>query len=291
MPISYIDDNGDLWPEWSPKLASAVGTNRPIAEVRCVIEEVMGFICVRKEALRIIARFHPDKVAPPAVVRLMYEAMTYNQPTIILSLLGEPPASQTLLRGKTNVISYLQAVLERQNAFGANQLPRLLSSQIAIDAQTARKAEAVFTILREVTALCDVATIAHALLDGRYSIMSQSSSDARLSIQFMGPQYRRFDPEWFDATSGRSMDEYPDAQYGSWVTNAYNETLTFMKPRFERVDAFIEWPNRPQTRSKYRRLVVPFERGDGIRLLLASTFTDSSIDLRAESIDHLRRVT
>jgi hypothetical protein len=62
---------------------------------------------------------------------------------------------------------------------------------------------------------------------------------------------------------GRPLDAMPDGDFGQWVTEGYAETLSDETPRLECVLADIHAPDENVMRSRYDRLLLPWQdRGD-----------------------------
>ena len=279
MQGTYIDDKGDVWPEWLPEFRKSIGTNRRIDEVRSVLEETMGFVYTRNTQRGLVIRLHLEKVTVAAIVAVLFFVLDSAEKTLLVSVSINDRWKHDIVRGR-NAVDYFQQLLDQRTKCLVNEANRLLSRPIEIIGQTLTRCDAARAILQNMPTLDAMVAVADALFEGRYTIAEQSADHRRITIRRMGIGYRRFDPAWYERAVGQSMDDYPDTSYGKWVSRAYEFAFASERPQFEDVDAYVQWPRNPAARSLYKRLVVPFQRSDGRRLILATTTSDAGIDLR-----------
>lgn len=279
MAGTYIDDQGRAWPEHSPEFARAVGTTRPIDEIRDLVEGTMGFIFAQPRRSGLHVRLHARKATELSIVGLMYHVCDVAIEPILISV-ADDGWHHKILQTQTSAVQFLQTVIDARRAYSNGSESRLLSRQIQLAGRMQSLAEAARAILEGFKSVQQMAMVADPLFDGRFTIAQQLGEGRHAVIHSMGINYRTFDPDWYDRVIGRTMLEYQDEVYGRWVSEAYSRALSHGASQLEQVDAFINWPRNYIVRSRFQRLVVPVTKSDGRRLLLAATVADPGIDLR-----------
>jgi hypothetical protein len=81
---------------------------------------------------------------------------------------------------------------------------------------------------------------------------------------------------------GTQLEDVPDVQYGQWVAEAHRDVHFSSNPWCGDVDAIIDRPRQGAHRVRYRRLILPFSRPGGERLLVTASSISDAIDLRVE---------
>jgi hypothetical protein len=81
----------------------------------------------------------------------------------------------------------------------------------------------------------------------------------RALIEHIGTGFHIFDPCWTLCAIGRDLEEQPDPIYGASSARSYHEVAAVERPRLELVDAVIEVPGRSARRSRYERLILPWQ--------------------------------
>lgn len=112
------------------------------------------------------------------------------------------------------------------------------------------------------------------LLD-RTAIVSESANDGSLVFEHWGTSfqaYESYDRSWSFVAPGRPITNQPDPEYGSWVDRTYRGVLNERRPRFEFVDAVIQAQQGEPYRSRYDRLVLPWQSAGGRRILTGTSY-------------------
>ncbi|HLZ64800.1 MAG TPA: hypothetical protein VKQ29_01150 [Aliidongia sp.] len=97
----------------------------------------------------------------------------------------------------------------------------------------------------------------------------------RALVEHIGFGFRVFDSCWALGAVGRDLEEQPDPAYGARSARAYHEVAELGQPRLELVDALIDVPGRPVTRSRYDRLMLPWRSRGEIFVCGASVLRSS----------------
>lgn len=93
--------------------------------------------------------------------------------------------------------------------------------------------------------------------------------------------YERDDKTWHLSLVGRPVDQQNDANYGTFVQLAFKQALEKAAPRLDHVDAVIR-NRRGAHRSRYDRLILPWETEDGTRVISTLSYkTDQDLEVAA----------
>lgn len=69
---------------------------------------------------------------------------------------------------------------------------------------------------------------------------------------------------------GRDIQDQPDSLYGEFLSQPYRDLATGEEPSLELVEAVISPPGAPTVRSRYERLMLPWESSGGERWITTS---------------------
>jgi hypothetical protein len=105
---------------------------------------------------------------------------------------------------------------------------------------------------------------------GRWTLTELDTSNGQVIIRGMGEGYPLYDCAWTCEPLGRSFDEFPDPDYGRFVTDSHREALKSGRPIYDEINALINWPRFGPLRTRYERMIVPFFSGSRLLLLSAS---------------------
>jgi len=105
---------------------------------------------------------------------------------------------------------------------------------------------------------------------GRWTLSELDTGNGRVIVRGMGEGYPLYDCAWTCEPLGRSFDEFPDPDYGRFVTESHREALASGRPIYDEINALINWPRFGPLRTRYERMVAPFFSGSRPLLLSAS---------------------
>ncbi len=108
----------------------------------------------------------------------------------------------------------------------------------------------------------------------RTAIVSESNSK-ELVFEHFGVGFRAYDS--YDKAfpfnaPGTPIAEQPDPDYGRWLDRVYHNVLDQGEPRFEYVDAVIQARSGEPYRSRYDRLLLPWQSAEGQRIITGTSF-------------------
>lgn len=115
------------------------------------------------------------------------------------------------------------------------------------------------------------------LLD-RTAVVSEAPSSGDLVFDHWGTGFRAydsFDKSWSFMAPGRRLVDMPDPDYGRWCEGAYRNVLSERQPRFEYIDAVIQARHAEPYRSRYDRLVLPWQ-SQGRRVITSTSYQTHS---------------
>ena len=100
----------------------------------------------------------------------------------------------------------------------------------------------------------------------RTFVVGESSNDRSLVFEHVGlgfHAYDSYDQAWAFSTNGVPIVDQPDPDYGRWIDRTYRNVLTQREPRFDYVDAVIQARGGEPYRSRYDRLLLPWQSVEG----------------------------
>lgn len=115
---------------------------------------------------------------------------------------------------------------------------------------------------------------------GRF--LTAYDDDGTIRFGAFGPDWHIYKSrKWLTHCIGRSVEDQPDVEYGSWVAGNYAALMHITAPVTSINDVTVTDPTGDGSkRLAYRRLNLPVIGVTGRRELLTVSFNDASIDLR-----------
>jgi hypothetical protein len=109
----------------------------------------------------------------------------------------------------------------------------------------------------------------------RTAVVTEKDTSGELVIEHVGAAfklYTRYDDAWPLTASGNKLADQPDPDYGRWVDRTYRGVLDERQPRFEYVDAVIQARGAEPYRSRYDRLLLPWQDKQGARIVTGTSY-------------------
>jgi transcriptional regulator with XRE-family HTH domain len=104
-----------------------------------------------------------------------------------------------------------------------------------------------------------LADLVAAPMARRVVLLRQPSGSGQLLVEHFTTAVAALRPCQAISLVGRTLDEMPDADFGRWLAEGYAETLFYQLPRREGVLADIRAPDEKMMRSRYERLLLPWQ--------------------------------
>ncbi len=225
---------------------------------------------------------HPQKIQS-AMEAALYRTLLEQQPQRVLVSYAIGAGQHKIYASAAEAIAGIASVLweqrpQRSSRFASRPvdlatLKGFPSLQHLLDAY--RASEGSIDLLQRQDLLANV-------LQSRFLIVERVGREDTLLIRAIGSGYRAFDTNWSAKSVGMPLDEQPDVDYGTWLSRGYLGVLARKKAQAEEVDAIIYRPRYGRRRFTYRRLMLPFATADGRQLVLSTSVSDPSIDLRLD---------
>lgn len=277
-----IDADGAFWRADDARLELKLGTDLPREDLGDYAVRNLGYIAVQAGGPMPRIRLRPAIVEPSALVGLFYWLGDSKHTCAAISWLDKT-WSDEIVPGQANIRRRLSLLCDRSRPA---QRKRLLSRMLRPSAlelgSPLQIAYADWSVCKDVTDLESAAKRFDRLFQGRFTITSPSSDGGELIIRKVGSGYKSYDSRYLRYAIGTRLEDVPDVQYGQWVAEAHRTVHATAKPWYGEVDAIIDRPRQGAHRVRYRRLILPFSRPAGERLLVTASSLSSDVDLRVE---------
>lgn len=279
MPITIIDDQGDFWSGRDPQLWGRLSHTHSIDELRRFAIRNMGFVELDRSRALPRIRFRPRVLAPAAFASLMFWIFDSGQ--------------------KRAVLSTLESVWHHEFFNNAAELTRRLTalSYVACDWHSRRflcEAAKPDPFGRSLQLLplheywkagtltaAEAAAFCRKFLGDRYTI-AEAFPSGEVYVQQMGEGYRSYSSAYVKQSSGTTLIDDPDEDFGRWVVGAYQSVATSRIPCMDAVDALRLSPQQTTHRVCYRRAIFPLTSSDSSSILFSTSVLDDSINLRVK---------
>ena len=257
------------------------GLPNSVAVLNYVVETI-GLVWLETIEKGCLVYLHPKKIQP-AMEAALYRTLLEQQPQRVLVSYAIGAGQHKIYASAAEAIAGIASVLweqrpQRSSRFASRPvdlatLKRFPSLQRLLDAY--RASEGSVDLLQRQEVLVNV-------LQSRFLIAERVGREDILLVRAVGSGYRAFDTSWSAKSAGLPLDEQPDVDYGTWLAKGYLGVLARKQAQAEEVDAIIYRPRYGRRRFTYRRLMLPFATADGRQLVLSTSVTDPSIDLRLD---------
>jgi len=127
--------------------------------------------------------------------------------------------------------------------------------------------------------------IKHGLLS-RLMIAGVTPGKSEPVFRFIGGGHANWlDSEYRFRAIGDKLENFPDKDYGIWLSQYYKNVARTGEPRYDYVTAAIQRrPETVATQLRYERLLLPWKtQSDEILVTLSSTHIDADADLESLS--------
>lgn len=279
-----IDADGAFWRAADVGLEHKLGTDLPRDDLCDYAVRNLGYIAVQASGHIPRIRLRPAIVEPSALVALFYWLADGAYVCAAISWLDKT-WSDEIVPGPANIRRRLGHLCDRSRP-AARQ--RLLSRPLPFSAlehgTPLQIAYGNWSASKDITDLEVAAEGFDRLFNGRYTMTTPTSDGSELIIRKVGSGYKSYDTHYLRRAVGTQLEDVPDVQYGQWVAEAHRDVYSTSIPWCGEVDAIIDRPRQGAHRVRYRRLILPFSRPRGERLLVTASSLGRDIDLRVEGL-------
>jgi len=279
-----IDSDGEIRSIGAPEMrrgAIADGCGCDSDWPDCAVRE-FGFVLVRERLTSVQIMLRPSLVTEPALAALFYHVAEAVPERVVLSFLLDEwhhevirTAHEAMLRLED--IVFAAKTWRPRTRYQAQFHPSKLLRHATYQRWAPLLAVWGLTGGRPPGSLVDVFT-SFSLLDRAIVLRNPRGSD-RLLFEHRGSAFSFFRPCWNLLAIGRDIEDQPDGEYAASVAEAYRTALGTREPRFEAVDAVVRTPGRDVRRSRYDRLILPWQSANGERFVTGLSMLRTSYAL------------
>jgi hypothetical protein len=250
------------------------------------VVETIGLVWLETIERGCRIHLHPKKIQS-AMEAALYRTLLEQQPQRVLVSFAIGAGRHRIYASAAEAIAGIASVLweqrpQRSSRFASRPidlatLKEFPSLQHLLDAY--RASDGSVDLLQRQDLLANE-------LQSRFLLVERVGREDTLLIRAIGSGYRAFDMSWSAKSVGMPLDEQPDVDYGTWLSRGYLGVLARKQAQADEVDAIIYRPRYGRRRFTYRRLMLPFANANGRQLVLSTSVTDPSIDLRLDQGIH-----
>jgi hypothetical protein len=284
MPDNWgiFDGEGAFWDADDLRLEQTLGTDLPRSDLCEYAVRNLGYIGIQLNGRVPRIKLRPAVVQPRALISLFYWLSDCRQECAAISWIDEVWTDE-IVPGAANLRRRLCALCDHSDpAANVRLLSRMLPLSMLEAGTPLREIYDTWSVSRELTDVEVAASCFDQLFGGRYTITTPSPDASRMIILKIGSGYKTYHSRYLRHAIGTFLEDSPDIHYGRWVADAHRGVHFSGAPLFGDVDAIIDRPRQGPHRMRYRRLILPFARAAGERVLVTASSLAESIDLRVE---------
>lgn len=245
----------------------------------------LGFVALQPSNRAVHVRLRPTHVSPVAFAGLMYWLADQRPERVMLATLdGDVWQHQMMGNAEMAAARIAQIVRRAQDMVEDLFLAKRRSLDELPEDHPMRQLYEARAELQEAVLRHDIAGAAKLMathVGGRHSISHATPDLRRIVLAAVGDGFDAEPRYWLQRVVGCRLDDLPDARYGAWAAMSYAEAIREGGTQLHDVDIMIEWPGEGRRRYRSKRLLMPMKDADGRHVVLSSTLTDASIDLRS----------
>jgi hypothetical protein len=264
-----IDTEGEVRFVGAPETRRAIA-NAPDSDwLNCAVRE-LGFVLVRERPTSVQIWLRPSLVTEAALIALFYHVAEAAPERVLLSYLIDEWHHEVVRTAREAMLRVEDLVLTAR----ASRPPMRYQAQ-SHPSQLLRHEKyrhwAPLLAVWELTGGCSPGRLidmlrSWSLLD-RATVLRNPLHSERLLFEHHGGAYSFYAPYRNMPAIGRDFEDQPDRHFAASVANAYRSALGSREPRFEAVDAVARTPGRLVRRSRYDRLILPWQSATGERFV------------------------
>jgi hypothetical protein len=299
MPRWMIDDQGNLHTAGPRALAQILGIptqgpGNPETRTR-TLEDLaiinVGVIAIETTNGALSVRLRPTLMSSRAVGALAYFLLDHANQPVTISWYNTTWNIEYAANAVT-AMAFISSVLELQGHWlSASEHDRI---QYRPSPRAERKWHEVSALVSPLTSGQPAYETFSAILDrpfaGRWSIFEFNPRTGTAVVACRGNGYPMLHPIFSPSNKGHDLEMLADRRYRDWILECLKNVADTDRPRFEDVDALVDWPRFGTLRTRYWRLMVPLTSSSGVNRILSASCSDSGIDLRPKNIEKARKM-
>jgi hypothetical protein len=287
-----IDDFGNIKPASVENLAEIIGL--PSAPPESDSERLedaavrnIGLIVVKHTGGAINIRCRPAVMAERAFGTLGYWLWEHPGLPVTIDWYDQSWKAEWARDART-AVSFLSYMLELKRPLTVTPTERIRSQpsvQAARHWQQVRARVAALPVGELDPKVCT--RVLDPIFMGRWMVAEIAPPGEDVCIVARGAGYPLLDQFFSARTPHRTLEELPDPKYRAWVVSSFIDVVNSGRPRFDDVDAIVDWPRFGYLRTRYWRMLVPLTRSSDRCRILSASGNDSGIDLRPKHIEEM----
>ena len=273
-----VDDAGIVSPWGSPALRKRVGARIDGDAFATYAVTNLGYIEIKVLPRTTRIRLRPKLVSSKALTGLFYWLYDRDDDHCTVAWLADAWKYE-LVASRGAAIQLIEAIHEASVVSGGGgrvgTKARVLTDQAAgfrVDPDELRHLAVGAT--HSASARRDLSL----RFCGRWTISEFDPVTGQATVKCMGEGYPLYDSAWTRQPLNKSFSEFPDAEYGAFVTQSHRAAFNLGRPVYEAVDANINWPRFGLLRTRYKRIIAPFSSGTKT-LMLSAAKVSGGVDL------------
>lgn len=266
-----FDDRGNAWPGHSPELRRGLHCFRYDEDLQTGLVRNLGFVAGRSVGRSAAVRLQLDLVSDVALAAAYYWLSDCQPARVLIDYLGTPRPAEVFTSAEAAISRLVRLMRDRELTRNVTENPCPVD-QLAIGSPLRGLVELWSSNGGRYDAAAFREYASRRLLK-RFLVVRQSGAEG-LVFDTIGDGLHVPDRDWFKSAVGRPIEQQPDAPYWRWVAQIQRAALQADEPVLSDIDASIYWPSLGRVRRRYRRLLLPCTRKDGVRLLFSANSSE-----------------
>jgi hypothetical protein len=291
MNILLIDDSGGIWDGGSKRVREAFNSPHSGGEFTDYVVKNLGFSAVNIYCGSVQVRLNPTAVTGACLASLV-EWISRHRGSRVAVTWWERGDWRHELLGQGDFVYRIDRLIRANRAQLHTHafVVRSASSAALPDAGTLSALLQHLPDTLEAGQQSALLNLIKRAIGNRYVLVEGEPTSQKLVFAEFGADIYVQQLPWNDRRLGQPIDQQPDRQYGRWIHQSYEDAIKTGRPRFEDVDAIVDWSNEGRKRLRYRRILVPFRTSAGRSRVLAGSIKDDRIDLRVGEVGEGRKI-
>lgn len=264
-----IDDVGRERPWPGSRIRAELGGRAPDFDIADYAVRNLGYVAVAFSPRYLRVRLRPSLVSPPAAAALLTHIADRRPGRVAISWLAESWRHEVVGNTRT-AIARLGAIFA--DGIGEGVDGRFVATRRSLGSVLATIRHPFAPLLNrwlDAALPDDLVTLLETHgLSHRSAIFERDGATGDFVFRHSGAGIRVYGAAWPGNALGRRLQDMPDPAYGQWIGATYRMVDDVQVARHELVHATIAGADRVRRRWRYERLLLPWRRSDGRRLLL-----------------------
>jgi hypothetical protein len=275
-----ITDFGQVLKSGTTELTKSLGYTQGGTAIESYAVENMGHVALAERGDKIHVRFRPVMITDKAVSEMLYWLLDRHRAHVTVSWFDDIwHLEQPMPCGVA--ITFICHLMDKRTAATIRPAPRLLAKKSEKAERCWQETAAEIVPLFGPTG--DEWGRRRALdhhYRGRWTVVDVDVETGHAVGAALGDGYPPLEFGPRSSVKQFNFGAFGDGDYKRWVLDNFIEVANSNAPRFDDVDAIVQWSRTGDMRTRYWRIAAPLHRRGNLCRLLSISGGDSSIDLR-----------